>query len=276
MDVDRSTNLITFPVGSSEANACSGPVTLSVLLPVRNEGLNLQIMLKILRSTLEISHEVLVVVDSWDDESVPVTRALQKAMPTVRLIHNELGPGVINAIRAGVAAARGDYVLIFAADEVGPVLAIEDMLSLMAEGCDLTSCTRYAHGGRRLGGSVVGGFLSRLANHILCKLGGCAFTDASTGIKMFRREIFDRLTLESRPVGWVVALEMALKAQLLGLKLGEVPIVSIDRLYGGKSTFRLGRWSAAYLRWLIWGVWKLWTTPQRSRRAMVKVSKYAA
>jgi len=43
-------------------------------------------------------------------------------------------------------------ILIFAADEVGPVLAIEDMIALIREGCDFVSCTRYAHGGRRLGG----------------------------------------------------------------------------------------------------------------------------
>ncbi|KPK77672.1 MAG: hypothetical protein AMJ79_02380 [Phycisphaerae bacterium SM23_30] len=41
------------------------------------------------------------------------------------------------------------------------------------------------------------------------------------------------------------------------LKLGEVPIISIDRLYGGKSTFRLGPWFLEYLRWFLWGVWHL-------------------
>jgi hypothetical protein len=33
-----------------------------------------------------------------------------------------------------------------------------------------------------------------------------------------------------------------------------VPIVSIDRLYGGKSTFALGAWTAEYLRWFLWGL----------------------
>lgn len=260
------------PAAGAEAPA--GPVKLSVLLPVRNEGLNLRIMLRMLRSALTVPHEILVVVDSLQDSGTEVVRSLQGEMPAVRLIHNDRGRGVINALRAGVAAACGRYVLIFAADEVGPVLAVEDMLALMDAGCDFTSCTRYAHGGRRLGGSLVGGLLSRLANFLLCRLGGCALSDASTGIKMFRREVFDGLHLESKPVGWVVALEMALKAQLQGLKLGEVPIVSIDRLYGGKSTFRLGPWCVAYARWLLWGLWKLRTAPGRTRSALVKVPQY--
>jgi dolichol-phosphate mannosyltransferase len=227
-------------------------VELSILLPVRNEGLNLRIMLKILRSVLEVEHEVIVIVDDAQDASVAVTEDVARSYPQCRLVVNDRGRGVLNAIRAGVAAARGRYVLIFAADEVGPVLAIEDMLALMAEGCDFLSATRYAHGGRRLGGSFVGGLLSWLACRMFRLCGG-AFTDSTTGIKMFRREVFDRLLLESEPVGWVVAFEMAIKAQLLGLALGEVPIVSIDRLYGGRSTFRLGPWLRAYLRWFVWG-----------------------
>ncbi len=228
---------------------------LSILLPVRNEGVNLKIMLKILRAVVEEKHEVLVICDTPDDDSIPAVEEIRKDYPELRLVQNELGRGVVNAIRAGVAAAEGDCILIFAADEVGPVLAIEDMMTLIREGCDFVSCTRYAHGGRRLGGSAVGGFLSRLANRWFRILANTPFTDATTGIKLFRREVFEKLNLECRPIGWAVAFEMAIKAQHVGLRLGEVPIVSIDRLYGGESTFRLGAWTKEYLRWFVWG-WK--------------------
>src|SRR5262245_44258662 len=109
-------------------------------MPVRNEGINLKIMLKILRAVLEIPHEVLVICDQLDDMSIPVVRSMEGEYSNLRLIHNQLGRGVTNAIRAGVQAALGEYVLIFAADEVGPVMAIEDMLALMEEGCDFVSC----------------------------------------------------------------------------------------------------------------------------------------
>jgi dolichol-phosphate mannosyltransferase len=227
---------------------------LTILMPVKNEGINLTIMLKILRAVVEVPHEVLVVFDREGDDSLTVVDAMSPDDPTIRAVHNTLGRGILNALRSGVAHARGTYVLIFAADEVGPVLAIDDMLTLMEQGCDLVSCTRYAHGGRRLGGSFIGGLLSRLANWLFCRLSGCQLTDATTGIKMFKPELFDRLHLEARPVGWAVAFEMGIKAQLAGLTLGEVPIVSIDRLYGGKSTFALGAWTAEYLRWFLWGL----------------------
>ena len=235
----------------------------SILIPVKNEGLNLTIMLKILGAVVEVPHEVLVVFDHAHDTSADVVRAIAPQYPTMRAVHNTRGPGILNALCAGVAAARGKYVLIFAADEVGPVLAIDDMLALMEQGCEFVSCTRYAYGGRRLGGSWIGGLLSRAANWLFCRLSGLKLSDATTGIKMFRPELFERLQLEAQPVGWAVAFEMGIKAQLAGLRLGEVPIVSIDRLYGGKSTFRLGSWTAEYLRWFVWGLQQSLRSRQR-------------
>ena len=156
----------------------SEAVTLSILLPVRNEGINLRIMVKLLKAMLEVPHELLIVYDSPDDDSIGIIRNMQKRWANLRLVHNQRGCGVVNAIQAGVDAAVGDYVLLFAADEVGPLLAIEDMLALMGEGCDLVSCSRYAHGGRRLGGSMIGGVLSRLANRFFHRLAGCVLSDA--------------------------------------------------------------------------------------------------
>jgi dolichol-phosphate mannosyltransferase len=245
---------------------------LSILLPVRNEGINLRIMLKILRAVVDLPHEVLVVYDSAADESIPVIDDVCKNYPELRGVQNTLGNGVVNAIRSGVASAQGDVILIFAADEVGPVLAIEDMIALIQDGCDFVSCTRYAHGGRRLGGSVIGGFLSYWANWLFHRLAGSPFTDATTGIKMFRKEIFPSLKLESRPVGWTVAFEMAIKAHHAGLRLGEVPIVSIDRLYGGESNFRLGPWVTEYSHWFLWGMRRNRNAPRSA--TTVRIPKF--
>jgi dolichol-phosphate mannosyltransferase len=249
----------------------------SILIPVKNEGLNLTIMLKILRAVVDVPHEVLVVFDREGDDSLSVVDAMSPQYPTIRAVHNTFGIGILNALRAGVACARGKYVLIFAADEVGPVLAIDDMIGLMEQGCDFVSCTRYAYGGRRLGGSLAGGLLSRFANWAFRRLSGYRLTDATTGIKMFRAELFNTLDLQARPVGWAVAFEMGIKAQLAGLKLGEVPIVSIDRLYGGKSTFQLGPWTAEYLRWFVWGLRQSRRSRQRpSPSVMVRIPSATA
>jgi len=245
----------------------NSPVTLSILLPVRNEVLNLRVMLRILNAALIVPHEVLVIFDDENDASIAVVEEASRSFPGVRPVLNTAGRGVAFAIRAGVATASGERVLLFAADEVGPVLAIDDMLALMDEGVEFVSATRYAHGGRRLGGSMIGHALSRIANWLLFHASGTGLSDSTTGIKMFRRADFEALSRNSTSVGWAVAFEMAINAHLLELKLGEVPIISIDRLFGGQSTFRLIPWVLGYFGYFATAMTKL----PRSKRPPVTI-----
>ncbi len=248
--------------------------TLSILLPVRNEGINIELMVKILSAVLTVSHEILFIYDHPDDDSLPVIKSLMKKKMHVRPVHNKLGRGVINAIKAGVSKSQGKYILLLAVDDVGPTLAIEDMVYLMDKGCDLISCTRYAHGGRRLGGSMVESIVSNIGNKLFQKICGSVFTDSTTGFKMFRRDIFEKINLESRPIGWAVVFELAVKAQAQGFRLGEVPIISIDRLYGGKSTFFLGPWFQEYLKWFFYGMRHLHNSEKKKLR--IKIPKVTA
>src|SRR5260370_10304985 len=90
---------------------------LSILLPVRNEGINLRIMLKILRAVVEVPHEVLVVYDSANDDSIAVVNEVHQIYPELRGIQNTLGHGLLNAIRSRFPASEGNGNLVFAADE---------------------------------------------------------------------------------------------------------------------------------------------------------------
>jgi len=238
---------------------------LSVLLPVRNEGKSLKIMVQMLEATIEVPHEILVIYDFPEDDSVEATKWLQRKYQNVYLVLNDLGPGVVNAVRKGISQAKGEVVLISAVDEVFPIAAIGDMLELIDAGCDLVSCTRYARGGRRLGGSLVGGLLSRMANWLFRSVTGSVLSDATTGIKMMHKSIFDSIKLESNPVGWSFAFEVSIKAQLLGLKVGETPVLSVDRPFGGQSSFKLGPWVTEYMRWFLWGAKRLNRSTRRQK-----------
>lgn len=245
---------------------------LSIILPVRNEGINIHLMLKILESLVTIPHEVLVIYDDIKDNTVSATKKLNISHHNLRPVLNVLGKGVINAIKTGIKNAKGEYILILAVDDVGPTLAIEDMIFLLDKGCDFVSCTRYKYGGRRLGGSLLESLLSQSGNRLFTFLSRSVFSDATTGFKMFRANTFKKITLESNPVGWAVVLEMAIKAQAYGLNLGEVPIISIDRLYGGKSSFRLSSWILEYFRWFLYGVMHF-RSLNKNRRIKVRIPK---
>jgi dolichol-phosphate mannosyltransferase len=236
---------------------------LSIVVPVRNDAPSVNAMVRILSAIVDVPNEIVVVYDDSDDICIPVIERLRPRYRNLRGVHNDHARGLLPALTAGVAAARGEYVLIYAADEIGPVLAIDNMLHAMEAGCEFVSATRYARGGRRYGGSLLGHVLSRVANLAFGLCSATAFSDSTTGIKMFRRDVFPRL----KPIGgagWSCAFEMAIRAQLIGLRLGEVPIVSIDRLFGGESTFEPIPWLIAYFRVFVWGIIHLppWYAPR--------------
>ena len=238
---------------------------LSIVIPVFNEGVNLKILIPILEALVETPHEVLIVHDIETDDSIPVARSIQKKYPNIKLVHNTLGRGVINAIKAGVKSSAWEYVLTIAADDIGPLLAIEDMVVLMDQGMDLVNATRYAHGGRNIGGIFISRMLSTIINklfHVFC---GSSLTDPTFGVKMFKRQKFNELKLEAKPIGWAVAFESAIKAQAAGWKLGEVPLISLNRMYGeGKSSFRLN-WAKEYSKWFFWGMKNLLFSGKKGR-----------
>lgn len=229
---------------------------ISIILPVFNEGVNLDIILRIIQAIVKIPHEVLVVYDFPEDDSVPVAKRVQEIYPEVRLVFNTKGRGAINAIKMGVEEAKGEYAIVLVADDIGPLFAISAMASLMDKGCELVTCTRYAHGGRVFGGSPVQKLLSRTANRLFRLFSGSGLTDATFGVKMFRPGLFKRIQLESK-TGWAIAFELSIKIQAMGLQTGEVPITSINRFYGGESKFSLKSWIVEYLKWFFRGIWLL-------------------
>jgi glycosyltransferase involved in cell wall biosynthesis len=245
-------------------------LSLTVLIPAKNEGVHLSILLRILPAIVTVDHEILIVHDDESDNCVPVVKRM--ANPRIRAVHNRLGRGVTNALKAGVAEAKGEWVVICSADELGPLAGIEYMVELMREGCEFVSSTRYAYGGGRVGGSPIGALLSRMANLFFQAFGG-KLSDTTTGMKMFRRSDFAALDLKSG-VGWAVAFELGIKAQLLKLRMGEVPSISIDRPFGGTSSFSLGPWLIEYLRWFVWGARALASSDRYPYTIQVRVPPY--
>ena len=88
---------------------------------------------------IEVPCEIIVVYHDQNDTSAPVVRRLELKYPNLKGAMNSRGRGVLTAVTADTKAARGRYALIYAADEIGPLLAIEPMLRLMRQGYRPTS-----------------------------------------------------------------------------------------------------------------------------------------
>jgi dolichol-phosphate mannosyltransferase len=229
-------------------------MNLSIIIPVRNEKDSIPVTIKVIEALVDTPHELLIVYDKKGDNTVPAVKKLQKKYKNIKLINSIKNPGVTNSVKAGWEKAKGKYILIMAADDIGPVTAIDKMFSLTRKNYDVISGTRYSKGGRRIGGPTAQRYLSIIGNRLLQLITKTPLSDSTTGLKMFKANLINKIDLQST-AGWAFAIELAVKAQNLNLKVTEVPFISVDdRPYGGKSSFKVSPWFKAYYKWFAWGL----------------------
>jgi glycosyltransferase involved in cell wall biosynthesis len=157
---------------------------------------------------------------------------------------------VLNAIRAGMDAARAPYVVVTMADGSDDPVDIDRMVELARNGADLVAASRYMPGGRQIGGPRLKSGLSRLAGLSLHWLGRVPIHDATSNFKLYRRSFLDSVEIESHG-GFELAIELSVKATLGGRRLAEIPTTWRDRT-AGESRFRLRAWLPLYLRWYLY------------------------
>jgi glycosyltransferase involved in cell wall biosynthesis len=220
---------------------------LSIVIPVYNEPDNIGPTLRRISSEVHTPHEILVVYDFDADTTVPVVRDLQAELPAVRLHRNDIGRGVLNAMKSGIAASTAPLVLITMADGSDEMDRVDEMVRLGTEGAVIVAGSRYMRGGRQIGGPILKRVLSRAAGLSLHWLAGVPIHDATNNFKLYRRDFLDSVRIESTG-GFELAIELTAKATRAGLSMAEVPTTWRDRT-AGASRFDLAGWLPRYLRW---------------------------
>ena len=237
------------PEGNGRRDAGARP-DLSIVIPVYNEPDNITPTLSSIARAVRTPAEIIVVYDFDEDTTVPVVRALADEMPNVRLVKNELGRGVLNAMKAGIAEAAAPYVVISMADGSDDVARIDEMVELARRGADVVAASRYMRGGAQIGGPRLKGLMSRAAGLSLHWFGRVPIHDATNNFKLYSRRFLDTVSIESRG-GFELAIELTVKATLAGRTLAEVPAEWRDRT-AGESRFKLRAWLPLYLRWYVY------------------------
>ena len=225
----------------------AGHSELSIVLPVYNEGENVEPVLRALSAAIATPHELVVVYDFDEDTTVPVVARLAVEIPNLRSLRNDLGRGVLNAMKAGIAGTTGPYVLISMADGSDEAHVVDPMVALARDGADIVSASRYMKGGGQVGGPLLKRLMSRAAGLSLHWLAGVPTHDPTNNFKLYRRSFLAATPIEST-AGFELALELTVKATLAGARIAEVPTTWRDRT-AGQSNFKLRKWLPHYLHW---------------------------
>jgi dolichol-phosphate mannosyltransferase len=235
-------------VGDRASSARTTPAPeVSIVLPVYNEGEAVEPVLRRLAEHVRTPHELVVVYDFDEDTTVAVVRRLGSEIPQLRGLRNDLGRGVLNAMKAGIAGTSGPYVLISMADGSDEPEVVDRMVELAKGGADVVAASRYMAGGRQIGGPVLKRLMSRLAGLTLHWLARVPTHDATSNFKLYSRRFLDSVTIEST-AGFELALELTVKATRAGGRVAEVPTTWRDRT-AGQSNFKLRKWLPHYLHW---------------------------
>jgi Glycosyl transferase family 2 len=214
--------------------------TVSLVIPTMNEARNVGDVLD--RLPAMVTEVVLV------DASSDVTKLMARnSRPDIRII-SEPAPGKGNALRAGLSAARGDVLVAMDADGSMSPEEIPRFVHPLAHGFDFTKGSRFMAGGgslditpiRRLGNKA----LVEAANALL----GVRYTDLCYGFFAIRRLFLESLDLRS--TGFEIETEIIVRAQLVGLRIAEVPSVELPRR-NGVSNLRTVRDGTRVLRTLL-------------------------
>lgn len=222
---------------------------LSIVVPVFKEGEAVEPILRALTAGVSTPHEIVVVYDFDEDPTVPVIERLATELPTIRGLRNDLGRGVLNAMRAGIASSAAPYVLISMSDGSDEPHIVDSMVQLARDGADVVAASRYMRGGRQIGGPRLKRLMSRTAGLTLHWFGGVATHDPTNNFKLYSRRFLDATTIESE-AGFELALELTVKATLAGRRVAEVPTTWRDRT-SGQSNFKLRKWLPHYLHWYL-------------------------
>jgi glycosyltransferase involved in cell wall biosynthesis len=203
--------------------------SLSIVLPAYNEEPNVAAAVQAVAEvaqTLGRDYEILVVNDGSRDNTGQIVRDLEPQISGLRLVEHYPNRGYGGALKAGFDAATKDLIAFVPADNQFVFGEVDGLLEkLDTENADIVCGYRHDRQDP---------FIRRLNalgwNTAVRTLFGYLSRDIDCGFKLFRREVLDRVHIESD--GAMIDTEFLAGAKARGLRIAEVPVTHLPRTAG--------------------------------------------
>jgi glycosyltransferase involved in cell wall biosynthesis len=212
---------------------------LTIVIPAYNEERFIGTLLDRIRAvdlaSLGLDSEIIVVDDCSRDRTSEAARAVEG----VRVLRHQQNGGKGRAVRTGIDAATGDYLMIQDADlEYDPADYLPMLDALLSGRADIVYGSRYLKkpGKGRLANLLSGkhpaqGWAAYMGGQSLSfvawALTGTYLTDTVTALKLFSRSQLQELDL--RTTGFELDHEITAKMRARGRTIVEVPIKYFPR-----------------------------------------------
>ncbi len=224
-----------------------------VIIPTYNELDNISRLIPDLLDRYE-NLDILVVDDDSPDGTGNYVEEISSGNPRIKIIRRKKKMGLGTAYIAGFKyAIQHDYEYVFEmdADYSHDPGEIKNFLSAVKQ-YDLVLGSRYVRGVNVINWPMRRLLLSYFANKYTRFITGMPVQDATGGFKCFRKKVLESINLDKiKSNGYAFQIEMTFKAWKKGFKVGEIPIIFVDRMKGRSKM------SKKIVREAIFMVWKL-------------------
>ncbi len=226
-----------------------------VIIPTYNERENLaDIIARLLRSVVSV--DVLVVDDNSPDGTGALASALASGHTRIHVLHRGGKEGLGAAYRAGFSwGLEQGYERLVEMDADGSHQPEQlDRLLTRLQSCDVVLGSRWVHGGSVVNWPMRRSLLSQGGSLYARIALGISVRDITGGYRAFTADALRAIGYESvLSQGYCFQIEMLWRAHGAGLRIAEVPITFVERVYG-ESKMSSGIVKEAIVRVTRWGV----------------------
>lgn len=202
---------------------------LSVVIPAFNEEKRIKNTLIAVRDFIErekISAEIIVVNDGSSDKTKEIVKEFQRKIPNLRLVdlHKNMGKGF--AVKKGVYASNGKFILFTDADNSTPIEEYKKLLDgMLVSKANIAIGSRYLRGSNvRIKQSKYRILLGRAGNFIIRLFLIDGISDTQCGFKLFENKVAREIFRFQKINRFAFDVEVLVIADNLGYKIVEVPV----------------------------------------------------
>ena len=226
-------------------------ISLTAFFPAYNDQHTIEGIVRTVASEIRKvtdDFEVLVVDDGSKDDTSAILDRLKGELPFLRVIHHERNLGYGAALITGFQNARKDLIFYTDGDGQYDVRELHNLLASLKPNVDLVNGykVKRADAWHRI-------LIGAIYRHAMRWTFQLSIRDVDCDFRLFRRHIFETISLESR--SGVICVEMAKKFEQAGFRMVEVPVSHYPRMHGRSEFFRV-----RHLAYTLKGLLKIWWT----------------
>jgi dolichol-phosphate mannosyltransferase len=222
-----------------------------VVIPTYNEKDNIERLVTQVLAQNDRIH-VLVVDDNSPDGTGDIADSIAVKFDRVHVLHRSSKLGLGSAYRDGFRFALAncaDYIIEMDADFSHDPECLSSFLQKASE-YHLVIGSRYLNGVSVVNWPIRRLLLSYFANVYTRLVTGLNISDCTSGFKCFRREVIEAIDLDNvKSDGYSFQIELNYRCFEKGFKVGEIPIIFIDRHSGTSKMSKKIVYEAVFMVW---------------------------